>query len=200
MKVELSVIIISYNLLNSVFISCPFATADFLWGSAIYLFFTWDALEECHSESCICVWRSLPRQQKERKNLKVSLVVFQVRSKLFGKLNSFWRHKLSVLFAKWNQQAWGVVFWIITRYYYMRECDGTEVQDSLVKPLGRPIWRELSSGNTMGFGTEGSLVLKNENRKRISNKEFQVSLTDIFVTVTYCLQYSLEISPRSQRE
>ena len=31
----------------------------------------------------------------------------------------------------------------------------------------------------MGFGTEGSLVLKNENRKRISNKEFQVfSLTE----------------------
>ena len=26
----------------------------------------------------------------------------------------------------------------------------------------------------MGFGAEGSLVLKHENRKRISNKEFQV--------------------------
>ena len=52
----------------------------------------------------------------------------------------------------------------------------------------------------MGFGTEGSLVLKNENRKRISNKEFQVSLTDIYVTVSDYLQYSLEISPRSQRE
>ena len=43
---------------------------------------------------------------------------------------------------------------------------------------------EESSRNTMGFGTEGSLVLKNENRKRISNKEFQV-----FSALTESLQF-----------
>ena len=52
----------------------------------------------------------------------------------------------------------------------------------------------------MGFATEGSLVLKHDNRKRISNKEFQVSSS-----VTSSCQSSLhktfsEVSPRGKRE
>ena len=132
-------IINSYNLLNSLshsvlafLVLSPRQTFyELSQGSGIYLFFTGDALEKCHSESCICVWRSLSRQLKERKNLKVSLVVFQVRRKLFGKLNSFWRHTedqyLQVINFIWKErrEQWGV-FGIITRYYYMRECWGTE--------------------------------------------------------------------------
>ena len=190
----------SYNLLNSASV----ATADFLWaqGWGIYLFFTGDALEKCHSESCISVWRSLSRQLKERKNLKVSLVVFQVKE---VKVIS----KTEFLLTTQNIP-------ISTSYQFYLKIDPNrrEVFSELPPDIitwenvtelsfrnqnHLSIWGELSSGNTMGFGTEGSLVLKNENRKRISNKEFQV-FSDWIVTVFDCQQYSLEISPRSQRE
>ena len=93
-------------------------------------------------------------------------------------------YKLSILFEKLTAQAWGV-FRIITRYYYtenVTELRFWETTQWSVFSNYSPIWKELGWGNTMGFGTEGSLVLKNENRKRISNKEFQV-ISDWFVTV-----------------